>query len=240
MASSWETIKVGAQDLDLYVSIPAGSGPFPAVLVGPHAGGLDRFVQGVAEKLAEDGYAAVAPDLFTGIGKDTASEGSPPAQHLNDTGISAAVAGTIDFLRNHASIGQQRIGVTGFGIGGRAAWLAAATSPAFNASVPFYGGDIMAPWGDAARAPIELAGEIVCPILFHFGEDDENPTQEDMRTLDAELTRLGKRHQFFTYPGAGHAFMDPEGPRYQKGASQAAWARTMEFFTWHLKGQAVR
>ena len=94
--------------------------------------------------------------------------------------------------------------------------------------------------GDATGTPIELAGEIGCPILFHFGEDDENPSQADMRTLDAELTRLGKRHQFFTYPGAGHDFMDPAGPRYQKRASQAAWARTLDFFTTHLKGLPIR
>jgi carboxymethylenebutenolidase len=240
MAASWEKIKVGSQDLDLYLSLPAGSGPFPAVLVGPHEGGLDSFIQEVAGLLAEERYAAVAPDLFHGMGEDTSAEASQPMHHLNDSGLSAGVAATMDFLQNHPSIGQERIGVAGFGVGGRAAWLAAATIPGINASVPFYGGDILAPQGYDAGSPLDLAGEISCPILFHFGEDDENPSQADMRTLDAELTRLGKRHQFFTYPGAGHAFMDPAGPHYRKGASQAAWARTLEFFTVHLKGLAVR
>ena len=235
MAPSWEKIKVGPHDMSLYLSIPAGSGPFPAVLIGPHAGGLDGFIQGIADRLAEDGYAAVAPDLFHEMGED--SQGK---QHRDDASLSAGVTATIDFLRTRASTGQQRIGVTGFGIGGRAAWLAAAASHEFNASVPFYGGGMMTPWGDAAGTPIELAAGIGCPILFHFGEDDEDPSQADMRTLDNELTRLGKRHQFFTYPGAGHAFMDSAGPRYHKGASQAAWARTLEFFSMHLKGQPVR
>tara|TARA_B100000315_G_scaffold121362_1_gene111188 strand:- start:4274 stop:4996 length:723 start_codon:yes stop_codon:yes gene_type:complete len=240
MASSWEKIKVGSQEMNLYLSLPTGSGPFPAVLVVPDAAGLDPFIQGTADRLAEDGYAAAAPDLFHGMVIDIEAEGSQPAQHPNDAGLLAGIAATMDFLRNHASIGQQRIGVTGFGIGGRVAWLAATASPRVDASVPFYGTDITVPWGDAAGTPLEMAGEIGCTILFHFGEDDENPSQADMRTLDTELTRLGKPHQFFTYPGAGHAFMDPAGPRYQKGASIAAWARTMEFFTRHLKGQAVR
>ena len=61
-----------------------------------------------------------------------------------------------------------------------------------------------------------------------------------MRTLDTELTRLRKPHQFFTYPGAAHAFMDPASPSYRKAASQAAWARTLDFFKVHLKGLPIR
>jgi carboxymethylenebutenolidase len=77
-------------------------------------------------------------------------------------------------------------------------------------------------------------------MLTHFGEIDQNPSQDDMRKLDAELTRLGKPHQFYTYPGADHAFMDFTQPlRYQKEASDASWPRTLEFFAQHLKGAAV-
>ena len=77
------------------------------------------------------------------------------------------------------------------------------------------------------------------PILFHFGEIDENPSQDDMAKLDAELTRLGKGHQFYTYPGADHAFMDHTGPRYHKDAAEASWPRTLDFFAAHVKGAAV-
>ncbi len=240
MASSWERITVGSQDMDLYLGLPAGSGPFPAVLIGPHAGGLDRFIQWVADQLAEEGYAAAAPDLFHEIGEDAPAENSQRIRRLSDAGLSAGIATAMDFLQSHAPIAQEQIGVTGFGIGGRAAWLAAATSPKFNASVPFYGAGILAPQGDNAGTPLARAGGIACPIMFHFGEDDEDPSQADMRTLDAELTRLGKPHQFFVYPGAGHAFMDPASPHYRKGPSQAAWIRTLEFFTVHLKGLPIR
>ncbi|MDP6549419.1 MAG: dienelactone hydrolase family protein [Dehalococcoidia bacterium] len=240
MASFWERITVGSQDMDLYLSLPTGSGPFPAVLIGPHADGLDSFIQWAAGQLAEEGYTAVAPDLFHQMGENTTDETSQRLQDPNDAGLSARVAATMDYLRISPSVGQERIGVTGFGMGGRAAWLAAATCPGFNASVPFYGGDILKPLGDAAGTPLALAGGIACPIMFHFGEDDENPSQADMRTLDTELTRLGKPHQFFIYPGSGHGFMDPAGPHYRKRPSQAAWIRTLEFFTVHLKGLPIR
>ena len=75
-------------------------------------------------------------------------------------------------------------------------------------------------------------------MLFHFGEIDENPSQDDMRKLDTELTRLGKSHEFYTYPGADHAFMDFEQPnRYNKQASDMSWPRTIEFLDRYLKSQ---
>jgi carboxymethylenebutenolidase len=73
-------------------------------------------------------------------------------------------------------------------------------------------------------------------MLFHFGEIDANPSQDDMRKLETELDRLGKAHQFYTYAGADHAFMNPTGGRYQEAAAVASWPRTLEFFAQHLKG----
>ena len=118
-------------------------------------------------------------------------------------------------------------------------WLAAATIPHFLAAVPYYAGNLMVPWGAATQSPFQLADEIDCPLMFHFGEADENPSQEDMRTLDGELTRLGKTHRFYTYPGADHAFMDYTAARYQKAAFEISWPRTLEFFAQHLKRARV-
>jgi carboxymethylenebutenolidase len=116
----------------------------------------------------------------------------------------------------------------------------AAANPIFKAAVPFYGGNIMTPWGAADKAPFELTSGINCPMLFHFGATDGNPSPDDQAKLDAELTRLGKPHQFYSYPGAGHAFMDFTNPeRYHEAAAQAAWPRTLDFFATHLKGASV-
>ncbi len=98
----------------------------------------------------------------------------------------------------------------------------------------------MVPRGGADQSPFQLSNGINCPILFHFGEVDANPSQENMRTLDDELTRLGKPHQFYTYPGADHAFMDHTGARYHREAAETSWPRTLEFFAAHLKGVTVR
>ena len=73
------------------------------------------------------------------------------------------------------------------------------------------------------------------PVLFHFGGIDINPSPDDQATYDAEFTRLGVPHEFYSYPTANHAFMDYNRDRYQKEASEIAWPRTLEFFAAHRK-----
>ena len=230
MASSWETVQVNGSDMKMYLSLPDGNGPFPAVVVSQHGGGVDQFIRDISDRLAGAGYAACAPELYHRITDDMLADGSRPIQHLSDPDIVADIDAAVDFLRSHAAVDGGRIGVTGFCMGGRVTWLAAATNPHFKAAVPYYGGNIMVPWGAAQRTPFELTAGIKCPVLFHFGEIDANPSQDDMAKFDAELTRLGIPHEFHTYPGADHAFMDHTGPRHQQAAADASWPRTLAFF----------
>ena len=239
MASFWESVKVDGQEMRQYVSVPGGSGPFPAVVVIHHREGIEQFNQDTADRLAERGFAAVVPDLFHRVSADMLAEGKTPRDLLGDPEIVADVNATVDFLRNHPAIDGERLGIVGFCMGGRVVWLAAATNPHFRAAVPYYGGNIMAPWGDATQSPFDLSSQISCPILFHFGEVDENPSQEDMRKLDAELTRLGKAHEFLSYAGADHGFLNPLGARYHKAGAETSWPRTLDFFSKHLGKVAV-
>ena len=240
MPSFSETLKVDGQEMQAYTSVPSGSGPFPAVVVIQAIGGVNEFIRGVVDKLAGEGYAAVAPDLFHRITDPSISEPMARGATLSDPEIVADVNAAVDFLRGHSAVDSDRIGITGFCMGGRVVWLAAVSIPHFKAAVPYYGGNIMVPRGDADKSPFELTENINCPILFHFGEIDANPSQDDMATFDAELTRLDKAHQFYTYPGADHAFMDHTGPRYHKEAAETSWPRTLQFFAAQLKGVAVR
>ena len=241
MPSYWEKVPVNGAEMDLYVSVPDGDGPFPAVVVAQHASGVDKFIQDMADKLAGEGYAAVAPDLFHRITDEMVeSTGKSKRDQLSDPEIVDDINATVGFLAGHSSVDSARVGVTGFCMGGRVTWLAAATNPIFKAAVPYYGGNIMVPWGNATQPPFAIASGIKCPVLFHFGEIDENPSQEDMLALDAELTKHGVQHKFYTYPGANHAFMNPANPqRYQRAAAEMSWPRTLDFFSQHLKGAAV-
>ena len=245
MASFWEKIDVNGSEMEMYASVPSSSAgfsaPYPAVLIAQHATGVDGFIQDICDRLAAEGFAAVAPNLYHRHSAETiaaSSAGGPrpsPATLLSDPDIVADINATVDWLVGHDAVLSDRIGVTGFCMGGRVAWLAAANNTNFKAVAPYYGGNLMTTWGAGETPPFDLADNINCPMLFHFGEIDANPSQDDMRKLDAELTRLGKPHQFYTYPGADHAFMNPAGGRYQEEAAVASWPRTLEFFAEHLK-----
>lgn len=235
MASSWETVNVDGRDMEVYFSKPDQPGPFPAVIVSQHGGGVDQFIQEMSDRLAAEGYAAAAPNLFHRYTEDMLADRSKRVQYMSDPEIVADISATVDFLQGHQSVIGERIGITGFCMGGRVTWLAAATNPLLMAAAPYYGGNLLVTWGQGTNTPFDLSVGINCPILFHFGEIDENPSQGDMRKLDDELTRLGKTHRFYTYPGADHAFMDYTAARYQKAASEISWPRTLEFFARHLK-----
>ena len=240
MPSFTENIKVDGQDMQVYSSIPTGSGPFPAVVVIHHAAGVDPFTRDIADRLAGEGYVAAAPDLFHRVAHDLPADIMERIARLSDPEIIADVNATVDFLRSNSAIDGDRLGIVGFCMGGRVVYLAAATNSHFKAAVPYYGGNIMVTWGKATQTPFDLTSQINCPILFHFGETDPNPSPADRDKLDAELTRLGKAHQFFSYPDAGHAFMNYTGQMYHKGAAEASWPRTLEFFANHLKAVTVR
>jgi carboxymethylenebutenolidase len=240
MPSFTDKLQVNGQEMDVYASVPSGSGPFPAIVIAFHVGGMDDFDKTMADRLAQEGYVAVVPDLFHRLSEEVmAGPRLDRLGHLSDPDIIADVNAAVDFLQANPHVDGQRLGITGFCMGGRIAWLMAAVNPAFKATVPYYGGNIMTPWGAATQSPFELTNGINCPMMFHFGQTDANPSPEDEVKLDAELTRLGKAHQFFSYPGAGHAFMDWTGERYHQDAADTSWPRTLEFFATHVKGAAV-
>jgi carboxymethylenebutenolidase len=238
MASFWESIKVDGADMRLYVSVPSGTGPFPAVVVIQHQGGVDDFMEEMTRRVASAGYAAVAPDLYHRDSPDCKDDGPTRRARLLDVNVIKDVNATVDFLISHRSVEAERLGIIGFCMGGRVSYLMAAANPHFKAAVAYYGGNIMVPWGEGL-APFDRTAEIHCPLLGLFGEDDTNPSPSDMRKLDAELTKHGRVHEFHSYPGAGHAFMNRRGERYRADADRDSWPKALAFFAKHLSGITV-
>ena len=236
MSFFWENVEVDSNEMKMYVSLPSGPGPFPAVVVIHHGAGVDQFSRDMADRLSTEGYAAVIPDLFHRLEEDSPLRSAHPRERLSDPQVEADVNATVEFLRNHSDIHSDKVGIIGFCMGGRVTWLMAVANSHFKAAVPYYGGNIMEPWGkNVTRTPFDRASEINCPLLFHFGEEDTNPSQADMAKLDAELTRLGKPHEFFAYPNAGHSFMDHTSQAHRPAAVEASWPRTLAFFAKQLK-----
>jgi carboxymethylenebutenolidase len=235
MSSRWDTVTVDVAPMRCYVSAPSGAGPFPGVIVIQHAGGVDEFIQSMCDRLAVAGYMALAPDLYHR--EDMTTDDNPLVRmtRLRDANIVPDVNAAFHHLSGLPDVRADRIGITGFCMGGRVAYLMAARNPGFRACVDFYGGSRMVPWGEGV-APFDITGDIRCPVMGLYGEDDPNPSSADVAKISAELTRFGIEHEFHSYPGAGHAFMTPGRPMYREAAARDAWEKCLGWFERWLKG----
>jgi len=233
--STWQQTESDHNTMPLYVSVPEGTGPFPALVVVHHQTGIDEFIQGMAQRLAGAGYLAAVPDLYHRDGADCQDDPRIRSQRLGDRRVTLDIEASVKYLRNHPAVDGRRVGIIGFCMGGRVVYLAATTNPAFKAAVTFYPGNTGRSWGRDIPSPFERTADLHCPIQGHFGEDDKNPSPEDRQRLAAELTKHNKTHEFHAYAGAGHAFMDSTKESFRPGAEAEAWPRSLEFLRRHLR-----
>ena len=237
MAGHWDTVAVEGGGMRCYIAEPAGAGPFPAVIVIQHAGGVDEFVRTMTDRFGEAGFVAIAPDLYHRQDPNSGDDPLTRMSHLRDASIAKDVDAAITYVQTLPNVRSESIGITGFCMGGRVTYLMSALRPDLQAAVVFYGGNIMRPWGEGP-APFDLTGQIRAPMLGLFGADDGNPNQEDVAKLDAELTRLGKTHEFHSYAGAGHGFMGAGRPSHREDAAADAWQKCVAWFSKRLSTPA--
>jgi carboxymethylenebutenolidase len=220
-----------------YVCRPAGAGSHAAVIVVMEAFGLNAHIKDVAERIAREGYVTIAPDLFYRFGSPIVPyEDVPRAlgyiQKFDDAVLMAELGVVIQHLKGRPEVRSDRIGITGFCVGGRIAFLTACRHPAaIKVAVPFYGGGIAA---DTPTAPINLADRIQCPILCFFGETDKMIPMDQVRRVDETLKRLKKTAEVKVYKGAGHGFFCNDRASYDAGAAQNAWDTMRQWLTKYL------
>ena len=234
MSSSWEKVGVDGSNMRTYVSVPEASRKAPAIVVIQGQTGVDDFRQ-FTRMIASEGFVGAAPDLYHRDPPDCKDDPPTRRMRLTDKTLIADINATIEHLKSHSAVDSARIGIVGFCMGGRAVYLMSAVNPDLKAGVMYYGSDPFNAWGDGP-SPFERTKDLHCPIMGHFGEDDKNPSPADMRRLDAEMTRLGKVHEFHSYANAAHAFANFGSPGYREHAAKASRPRTFGFFNKHLKG----
>ena len=233
-SSTWQRTESDNSAMPVHVSSPAGAGPFPAMVVIQHQSGVDEFIQGITKRLADAGYFAAAPDLYHRDGPDCQDDMRARSQRLGDRRVIADIDATVKFLQRQSMVDFGRIGIIGFCMGGRVAYLLATANPAFKAAVTFYPGNLSRAWGRDLPSPLERTAEIHCPLQGHFGSDDKNPSPDDMTKLEAELIKHKKIYEFYPYADAGHGFMDNTKESFRAHAEAAAWPRVLDFLRRHL------
>jgi carboxymethylenebutenolidase len=229
-------------ELEGYLARPLGDRPRGGVVVIHHLPGYDRGTKEIVRRFAAEGYAAVCPNLYSREGRDVSPDDAAAAVRARggvpDDQVVGDVKASADYL-NSLDHANGKIGVIGYCSGGRQSFLAA-VSLDLDAAVDCYGAFVVnPPPGDfplklKVTPLIDRAGELSCPLLGLFGAEDKFPGPEEVATLDAELTKLGKEHEFHSYEGAGHAFFSVDRPAYRPEAAIDGWKRIFDFYGRHL------
>ena len=230
--SRTDIVEVDDSPMEIYLAVPEGAGPRPAVAVMHHRDGLNDFTRVICDRLAEAGFCAAAPDKYHRSPQDTSREEA--RKHITDAGMIADIAATVDYMRRRPEIKTDALAIMGHCMGGRTAYLGASANPAFRATVVYYGGNMFAAFGDGAPSPFERLSGLQGTVIAFYGNDDRNPSPEDVDRIEAELARLGVTHEFHRYDGAGHAFMNFTGESYREEASNDSWDKALAFLNRNL------
>ena len=208
-----------------YLVQPAGTGPFPAVLVIHENRGLNPYIEDTARRLAADGFLALAPDgLFPAGGyPGNDDDGRAMQAKLDQAKLRTDMLNGANFLKTHP-LSSGKLGVTGFCWGGSTSnFLAATMGPDLLAAVPYYG----------AAAATDTVPAIKAALLIQFAENDAGINGQ-WPAYEAALKANNKTYEAHTYPGTQHGFHNNSTPRYQEAAAKLSWDRTIAHFKKHL------
>lgn len=219
----------GKDTVSSYLCVPAGKGPFPAIIVIHEWYGLNDWVKQNARELAARGYVTLAVDLYRG---KVASE--PGLAHelmrgLPEDRAARDLVAAATYLKGRPVVNPQKIGSIGWCMGGGYSLAAALNIPDLAACVICYGRLV---------TDSSALAKIPCPILGLFGEEDQGITPQSVREFEAGAKHAGKDVSTTIYPGAGHAFMNPGNknkPGYQPESAKDAWSKIYAFFAKTLK-----
>ena len=227
-----------------YLARPTDGATRPGVVVFMEIFGINSHIRSVVERVAAEGYVALAPDFFhrTGPGIEVGYDDAGFAkgmellnQLVSDEMVSDAQA-AVDYLKGRSDVRGDRIGAMGFCIGGHIAYLAACEAD-IGAAASFYGGGIAAPEGMGGGAStISRTGQIRGRILCLFGGKDGFIPLAQVEAIEAALKHAGTDHEVVVYPDAEHGFFCDQRGAYQKAAADDAWERLKALFADKLAG----
>ena len=221
-----QDIKLAASDdfqLGGYRADPA-TPPKAAIVVIQEIFGVNHHIRAVCDRLAGEGYVAIAPSIFDRVEPDFTSGYSPDEVAIARKFVAnpdwAALLrdaqAAIDAVKN---VGP--VGIIGFCLGGSIAYAAATKLSGLSAAIGYYGGAIVRFADDKPKVPTQL----------HFGEKDAGIPLSDVETIRAKRPDV----ESHVYPGAQHGFHCDERPSYDKTSADVAWPRSLDFFAKHLK-----
>jgi carboxymethylenebutenolidase len=219
--------KSGDETVNALLYTPPGKGPFPAIVVIHEWWGLNDWVKEEASKLADQGYVALAIDLYRGKVATTPDEAHEIMRGVpQDRANRDLLAATI-YLRSQKNIDPRRVGSIGWCMGGGYSLDLALNDPKLKAAVINYG---HLATDEAALKKINAS------ILGIFGGQDRGIPVADVNKFESQLKALGKTVEIHIFPDAGHAFENPNNKQgYRAEDAAQAWKFTLDFLAKYLK-----
>ena len=219
--------KSGDETVQGMLYTPPGKGPFPAMIVIHEYWGLNQWVKEQASKLSDQGYVALAVDLYRGKVADNPELAHELMRGLPEDRAKRDLHAAFEFLQTQPNVKKDRIGSIGWCMGGGYSLDVALQEPTLAADVIHY--------GHLATDP-EALNKINAAILGIFGGKDQGISPESAKKFEATLKQLGKKGEIKIYPDAGHAFENPNNKAgYRPDDAADAWKRTITFLADTLK-----
>ena len=205
-----------------YLAVPE-SGSGPGVIVIQEWWGLDDHIVDVTDRLAAEGFVALAPDLYGGKLAHGADDAGEMMGQLPVEDAARDLAGAVDFLLEHDAVTSSTVGAVGFCMGGGfVLMLAAQQGDRVSAAVPFY--------GVGPAVPDTYTG-LTAAVQGHYGEKDDFYPVEDAKKQEAQIREESGAEVEFHYYDAGHAFNNDADKlgTYSPEDAKTAWSRTVDF-----------
>jgi len=230
------SVTVADGSMPLYFARPANVQKPPIIIVAMEIFGLHEWVKDVTRRVGHLGALAVAPNYYFRV--ETRTGDLTKIQDLNqlfpivnaktDTELFDDLDATVAWAAAQGG-DTSRLGIMGFGQGGRTVWHYSTHNPNLKAGVAFYG-SLIDKNEAVPKSSIELAPDVKEPVLGLYGEADTGITPDQVKQMEAALKAAGKTAEFHEYPGAPHGFIADYRPSYRKEAAEDAWNRMIGWF----------
>ena len=240
VSSKWVQIQNGVA-IDAYLSLPEPSGTYPGVIVIQEIFGVNEHIQDLTQRLAAEGYVAIAPAIYqrqapgfaVGYSDEEVQQGREYKVQTQANELIGDIQAAIDYLYSLPQVEQSGVGTIGFCFGGHVVYLAA-TLKNVAATASFYGAQI-ATWCPGEDEPtIARTKDIKGTVYAFFGREDPLIPNEQTEQIETELQKCNIAHQVFRYSGATHGFMCDRRQSYNRAAAEDAWEKVLDLFSQKL------
>jgi carboxymethylenebutenolidase len=228
-------IPVADGTMPAYRAMPAGSGPFPVVLVVQEIFGVHEHIKDICRRLAKLGYFAVAPELYARQGDVSKMENiqdiiSTVVSKVPDAQVMSDLDATVAWAKGSNKGDTARLGTTGFCWGGRIVWLYSAHNSNVKAGVAWYGRLVNPPDPLHPTNPIDVVGALNAPVLGLYGAADQGIPVASVEKMRSALKDANKTAEIILYPDTPHAFYADYRPSYRKTEAADGWKRMLGWF----------